>query len=127
MKDDDDDIQEYKKPWVGLTDDDHKDFANRTKLLPILAKTLAEYLFDDEGIDLILWNGVISSPLSSKDQFTILLGPTHEFGTRESVVHQHITFLDTLLGFERDQTDIAGTGTHQITDSLFTHFRFSKS
>lgn len=44
MKDDDDDIQEYKKPWVGLTDDDHKDFANRTKLLPILAKTLAEFI-----------------------------------------------------------------------------------
>jgi hypothetical protein len=41
---DDDDIQEYKKPWVGLTDDDHKDFANRTKLLPILAKTLAEFI-----------------------------------------------------------------------------------
>ena len=33
-----------KKPWVGLTDDDHKDFANRTKLLPILAKTLAEFI-----------------------------------------------------------------------------------
>ena len=32
------------KPWVGLTDDDHKDFANRTKLLPILAKTLAEFI-----------------------------------------------------------------------------------
>ena len=34
----------YKRQWVGLTDDDHKDFANRTKLLPILAKTLAEFI-----------------------------------------------------------------------------------
>jgi hypothetical protein len=33
-----------RKEWVGLTDDDHKDFANRTKLLPILAKTLAEFI-----------------------------------------------------------------------------------
>ena len=33
-----------RKPWVGLTEDDHKDFANRTKLLPILAKTLAEFI-----------------------------------------------------------------------------------
>ena len=32
------------KPWVGLTDDDHEDFANRTKLLPILAKTMAEFI-----------------------------------------------------------------------------------
>ena len=34
----------YRREWVGLTDDDHKDFANRTKLLPILAKTLAEFI-----------------------------------------------------------------------------------
>jgi hypothetical protein len=33
-----------QREWVGLTDDDHKDFANRTKLLPILAKTLAEFI-----------------------------------------------------------------------------------
>jgi hypothetical protein len=33
-----------EREWVGLTDDDHKDFANRTKLLPILAKTLAEFI-----------------------------------------------------------------------------------
>jgi hypothetical protein len=32
------------KPWQGLTDDDHKDFADRTKLLPILARTLAEFI-----------------------------------------------------------------------------------
>jgi hypothetical protein len=36
--------QELRKEWIGLTDDDHKDFANRTKLLPILAKTLAEFI-----------------------------------------------------------------------------------
>jgi hypothetical protein len=30
--------------WVGLTDYDHEDFANKTKLLPILAKTLAEFI-----------------------------------------------------------------------------------
>ena len=34
----------YRREWVGLTDDDHKDFVNRTKLLPILAKTLAEFI-----------------------------------------------------------------------------------
>ena len=34
----------YRREWVGLTDDDHKDFANRTKLLPILAKTMAEFI-----------------------------------------------------------------------------------
>jgi hypothetical protein len=33
-----------RKEWVGLTDDDHEDFANRTKLLPILAKTMAEFI-----------------------------------------------------------------------------------
>ena len=37
-------VNAMAKPWVGLTDDDHKDFANRTKLLPILAKTLAEFI-----------------------------------------------------------------------------------
>lgn len=34
----------YRREWVGLTEDDHKDFADRTKLLPILAKTLAEFI-----------------------------------------------------------------------------------
>ena len=34
----------YRREWVGLTDDDHEDFANRTKLLPILAKTMAEFI-----------------------------------------------------------------------------------
>jgi hypothetical protein len=33
-----------RKEWVGLTDDDHKNFANATKLLPILAKTMAEFI-----------------------------------------------------------------------------------
>jgi hypothetical protein len=33
-----------RKEWVGLTEDDHEDFANRTKLLPILAKTMAEFI-----------------------------------------------------------------------------------
>jgi len=28
MKDDDDDIQEYKKPWVGLTEDESSDIYN---------------------------------------------------------------------------------------------------
>ena len=37
-------VNAMAKPWVGLTEDDHKDFANRTKLLPILAKTLAEFI-----------------------------------------------------------------------------------
>jgi hypothetical protein len=46
MNKDDDDTQMYvaQRQWVGLTDDDHKDFANATKLLPILAKTLAEFI-----------------------------------------------------------------------------------
>ena len=37
-------VNAMAKPWVGLTEDDHKDFANRAKLLPILAKTLAEFI-----------------------------------------------------------------------------------
>ena len=37
-------VNAMAKPWVGLTEDDHKDFADRTNLLPILAKTLAEFI-----------------------------------------------------------------------------------
>ena len=33
-----------KTQWVGLTDVDHIDFANKTRLLPIIAKTLAEHI-----------------------------------------------------------------------------------
>lgn len=46
MTEDDDDIQQYvaQRKWVGLTDEDYKDFADKTKLLPILAKALAEFI-----------------------------------------------------------------------------------
>ena len=37
-------LAQPEREWVGLTDDDHKDFADRTKLLPILAKALAEFI-----------------------------------------------------------------------------------
>ena len=40
--DDDDDIQEYKKPWVGLTDDELKEIQFSTD-------TQVEYVTYDEG------------------------------------------------------------------------------
>jgi hypothetical protein len=59
--------------------------------------------FDNEGVDLILRDGVIRRALSGEDELTPFLGPSQKLRTGESIVNKDIAFLDALLRLQRDQ------------------------
>ena len=85
-----------------------------------------ERLLDNEGVDLVLGNGVVFGALASKDFFAAGLGPVEEFGATEGVVDEDVASLDALLGFESGETDVSGASADEIANSFHVGGRWQR-
>jgi len=74
--------------------------------------------FDDEGIDLILRQGVVASFFTDVDFFRALFGIAKEVGIAEVVIDEDVGDLDALLAFDGHETGITWAGADEVTDAF---------
>ena len=77
-----------------------------------------EGFLNDEGVDLVLGDGVVFGALASKDFFATRLGPVEEFGATEGVVDEDVAGLDALFGFDGGQSDVTRASADEIANSF---------
>ncbi len=80
-------------------------------------------VLDDDLVDFVLGDGVVLRTFSDVNFLAAGFRPAEQLGTAQSVVNQHVRRLDALLGAKGDETEIAGAGADEITDSFGCHLR----
>ena len=69
---------------------------------------------NQQFVDVVLWQGVLVTGLAHVDQLRIPPGQIHDALSYQTVIEDHIGFLQQAQGAEGQQVRVAGTGPHQV-------------